>query len=106
MIIRIEVSRDFSRTPGARYKEHGQFSGEEFREEHLLPALEKCAPDGIVEVVLDGTAGYATSFLEEAFGGFARKLGKDICLRRLRLIADENPKLVGEIWSHIEDARS
>ena len=65
----INIAKDFSRTPGTRFKKRSRFSGEQFRDEVLLPALQK---DEEVVVVLDGTAGYSGSFLEEAFGGLVR----------------------------------
>ncbi|MGH6887917.1 MAG: STAS-like domain-containing protein [Rhizomicrobium sp.] len=65
----IEVGRDFSPTPGGRYVANGASSGEEFRERLLAPALRN---NDKVVVFLDGTAGYAGSFLEEAFGGLVR----------------------------------
>lgn len=67
----IDVASDFSRTPGGRYYSDGPASGEKFREEFLLPALKQ---HEIVTINLDGTRGYPSSFLEEAFGGAIRKL--------------------------------
>lgn len=70
----ITVAEDFSRYPGGRYRQDGQFSGEEFRDDFLVPALERArAKGGRVVVVLDGVTGYPSSFLEEAFGGLVRE---------------------------------
>lgn len=66
----IDIAREFSQFPGGRYRDKGKFSGEEFREEVLWPALQN---GGKVVIVLDGTAGYSASFLEEAFGGLVRQ---------------------------------
>ena len=66
----VTISKDFTRFPGGRYKKHGARSGEEFREDILLPALRAGAR---VRVILDGTVGYPASFLEEAFGGLVRR---------------------------------
>jgi hypothetical protein len=66
----IVIDRDFTHFPGGRYKRHGDFSGEQFRDDVLVPALR--ANDHVV-VLLDGTEGYASSFLEEAFGGLIRE---------------------------------
>jgi hypothetical protein len=71
--VRISVRSDFSPYPGGRFRADGDFSGEEFREQVLLPALRDALNKGSrVEVLLDGVAGYASSFLEEAFGGTVR----------------------------------
>lgn len=60
--------RDWTETPGGRYRRHGPFSGEAFREEVLLPALKR----GPAEVDLGWVAGYGTGWLEEVFGGAIR----------------------------------
>ena len=69
----INISKDFSRTPSSRYKTEGKYSREEFREQMLLPLITKAIEkDEKLTVVLDGTAGFSTGFLEEAFGGLFR----------------------------------
>lgn len=65
----INVGIDFTRFPGGRYREDGAFSGEQFREDVLIPALQD---NGMLTVFLDGAEGYPSSFLEEAFGGLVR----------------------------------
>ena len=63
------MALEFSPFPAARFREDGKFNGTRFREEHLIPALNE---NEDVEVSLDGVAGVASSFLEEAFGGLLR----------------------------------
>ena len=65
----ITVAKDFSPYPMGRLRKHGEFSGEAFREDVLVPALKKY--NNIV-VNFDGVAGVPSSFLEEAFGGLIR----------------------------------
>lgn len=62
---------------GPRYRYLGPFSGEEFREEHLLSWLDSFTggEKGIID--FEGTAVYSPSFLEESFGGAIRKNGKN-----------------------------
>ena len=70
-MITINIAKEFTRVPGPRYRDQGEGSGEEFREDHLKPAFERAlkARDQLI-VQLDGVRyGYPTSFLEEAFGG-------------------------------------
>jgi hypothetical protein len=98
----INVAADFTRFPAGRYTADGKFSGERFREELLIPSLEK---NEKVLVILDGTMGFGSSFLEEAFGGLAR----DGRFTRDRLISDlelqsRDQSLVDEIWGYINDA--
>ena len=62
------ISKDFSSTPGPRYIREGDFSGELFRNEILLPIITEAIENKLKVIVdLDGTAGYGTSFLEESF---------------------------------------
>lgn len=68
----------FSRTPGGRYRSDGKSSGQEFREDVLLPALD--VYDEVV-VDLDHVVGLPSSFAEEAFGGVVRALGAEACER-------------------------
>jgi len=70
----ILIADEFSRYPGGRFREDGPNSGEEFRDDLLVPALNEArVAGGTVFVELDGTAGYASSFVEEAFGGLVRE---------------------------------
>jgi hypothetical protein len=60
-------------TTGFRYPSEGPYSGQEFRETYLVPALIKAKSDGTQVVVnLDGGYGHGPSFVEEAFGGLVR----------------------------------
>jgi hypothetical protein len=72
----INIAKDFSRTPGGRYFSDGPFSGQMLRDRYLVPALKAAEREGDrIVVVLDGTRGYLSSFLEEAFGGLVRECG-------------------------------
>lgn len=68
----INIARDFCRTPGGRTREDGKWSGEAFREDVLVPALNEIPPFDKIVIELDGVLGYPVSFLEEAFGGAVR----------------------------------
>ncbi|MDR1216136.1 MAG: STAS-like domain-containing protein [Treponema sp.] len=60
------------RFQGPRYKELGEASGEEFREEYLLPWLASLKDEESAVVDFEGTVVYSPSFLEESFGGAIR----------------------------------
>lgn len=98
----ISVAKDFSRTPAGRYVDDGPYPGERFREELLLPALQ----DGTatIAVELDGTAGFGSSFLEEAFGGLVRRGFDPTLLRRRLVIRSSHPSYVTRVWNYIEQA--
>lgn len=101
-MIKINVATDFTRYPSGRYKKNGSSSGEEFREKHLEPHLKKGES---IELFLDDTIGYGSSFLEEAFGGLVRALGmkaeKIIPMLKLQSI---DKSLIQEIEEYINEA--
>lgn len=98
----LNIAREFSRHPAGRYKSDGPFSGEHCRKNYLVPRLRKGES---LEVELDGTRGYGSSFLEEAFGGLVRVEGFSASeLRTLLVLKSNDPTLVDEIWSYIDDA--
>jgi hypothetical protein len=104
MNLEINIALDFSETPGARYKTDGDFSGEDFFEKILEPKfLEIKDTENVLFVNLDNTAGYATSFLDEAFGGVARKYGKKLVLQKINFISIEEPYLIEEIKSYMNE---
>jgi len=103
---KIVVADDFSVTPGFRYESDGPNSGEEFRKKFLEPLFDDKDSDERILIDLDGAAGYATSFLEEIFGGLARKYGAEVCKRRLEIKSDEEPFLKEEIDEYIKNARA
>ena len=104
--ISLSVVRDFSRTPGARSSDEGQHSGEKFLKEVLRPRFQEAVSNRVrLHVDLDGVAGYATSFLEAAFGGLAREFGSDAILPLLVLKSEDEPYLIVEIKEYIREAR-
>lgn len=65
---------DYAPSPGGRFVSDGDYSGEWFRDDILAPALREAAANSeMLTIVLDGTSGYGSSFLEEAFGGLIRR---------------------------------
>lgn len=100
------VAKDFSPTPGARYRADGDWSGQQFREEILEPAFrEAVMRGGTVSVELDECEGFATSFLEEAFGGLARRVGgADKVLAVIRVVSQDEPGLVDDVDYYIRHA--
>lgn len=102
-MITINVARDFSRFPSGRMKSKGETSGEGFRERFLEPYLKE---EREITVELDGTIGYGSSFLEEAFGGIVRSLNiePEKLLRLLHIISSD-PTLIDEVKGYIKDAQ-
>jgi hypothetical protein len=106
--ITINIARDFSTAPGPRYTHEGKFSGEDFRVNILAPKMkEALANEHTLTVILDGTSGYGTSFLEEAFGGLIRedKIPYSDIVKTLSLVSDEDDDYREEINQYLKQAR-
>lgn len=101
----INIAKEFTKFPAGRHVTDGQYSGETFREKFLVPALQA---NETVQVVLDGTTGYGSSFIDEAFGGLIRHkyFTKEELKKKLELIAREKDfqQYKGEIWNNIEES--
>ena len=99
----INVAKQFSKYPGGRFLSDGDYSGERFREKFLVPAL-RSGQEVIVE--LDGTLGYGSSFLEEAFGGLVRVENfTPEQLNKALTISTTNDTLKYTIGRYIQEAR-
>ena len=99
------IAKDFTRKPGLRYKWQSDNSGEEFLEEVLLLLFDRIVKENkILEINLDNTFGYGPSFLEEAFGGLARKRNKFTINKHVTFISEEEPYLIDEIKEYISNA--
>lgn len=108
----LNIAKDYTRCPGARYEREGDYSGERFREDFLAPMLKEAIKAGVkLEVILDGSAGYSTSFIEESFGGLIRT--NHYTLQEVKdniiIISDEDPtyeKDINDYWQHAWENRS
>lgn len=105
-MIEINIAKEYTKTPGGRFKKDGNFSGEDFRDKILIPKYRKAIGNSeILRVILDGGYGYGSSFLEESFGGLVRKLGK-VDVNMIEIISEEEPQLVEDIKKYIADENS
>ena len=111
--VMLTVASDFTRTPGVRSTREGDFSGEDFLVGYLYPRFTEAVRQNVLLVVnLDGTAGYATSFLEASFGGLIRgdrtnsipSSNLSLVKKHLQLIATDDPYLIEEINEYMLDA--
>jgi len=99
------IAKDYTKTPGGRFIKEGSFSGEDFRKKHLSPLYLKAKnEEEKLEINFDGGYGYATSFLEEAFGGLVRELKDPSVLEHLSFISEEEPGIIEKVIEYIEDA--
>lgn len=103
----LNVASEFSDTPGPRSRDEGEFSGQEFLDNILRPRFEEALRNKtLLHINLDGTAGYATSFLEAAFGGLARQFPPETLLKVLTFTSRDEPYLIEEITEYIKEART
>ena len=99
-MITINVAKDFTRYPAGRKKTAGPTSGEEFREKFLVPHIKN---RDRIKIELDGTIGYGSSFLEEAFGGLVRAgLTSQEIQSRIEMRSSDK-SLIEEIITYIND---
>lgn len=95
----LSVAESFTRHPGPRYVRQGPDSGERFRKV-LIDWLARY--DRFV-VDLDGTSGFGSSFLDEAFGGLIRSEGmaRSDVLRRISIKSTLDESYIHEVRSSI-----
>lgn len=101
------IAKDFSKSPGPRFIDEGKFSGESLREDHLLKLVREALNNNSSLLIdLDGTNGYGTSFLEEAFGGLIRedKFTLPQLQQILRFKSEEEPYLLDDIREYMQEA--
>ena len=103
--MKIIIAEEFSDTPGGRMIAEGDFSGELFREDLLLPrykkALEKHEK---LEIDFNGAFGYPPSFLDEAFGGMVKILHERNVLDNIIIISNDDLTIERKIKKYVTDA--
>lgn len=102
----VNIAKDFSITPGPRTISEGSYSAELFLNTILRAAFKNVLSQSkVLTVNLDGTAGFATSFLEESFGCLQRENPSIIVEDHIHFISEEEPYLLEEILEYISNAR-
>lgn len=101
----IVIVQEYSETLGGRFKDDGPHSGEDFRDTLLKPYFDSLSENEKLLIDFDGSYGYPTSFLEEAFGGLARIYSPEVVLKKLIFKSDEEPNLIEEVKGYIRNAK-
>ena len=102
----LKIATQFAKACGGRKRTDGSCSAEEFYEDCFKPIFKMSLDkDEDLTVDLDGTAGYASSFLDESFGRLTLDLDftVDEINKRLHLISTEEPELIDEIRTSIRE---
>jgi hypothetical protein len=88
----ISILKDFSEYPGLRHCSISERSGEEFYHTVLNKAFKEAYEQrDNLTVNLDNTAGYASSFLDEAFGNLVFDFTLDIVKKSITIISNQEP---------------
>lgn len=93
---------DYTEFPGPRYCNQGDKSGEDFY--HLIlneKFAEAYNSNSILEVILDQTAGFASSFLDQAFGNLVYDFSKKEVEKHLLIISEDEPDWIQLILSEV-----
>ena len=94
----IIVIADYSMSPGPRYCNQGADSGEDFYHEMLNEKFADAFQSDIkLQVNLDGPDGYASSFLDEAFGNLVFDFGLERVNHCVEIVSDEEPEWIDMI---------
>lgn len=101
--INLKFAVDFTQYPGGRSRSTGDNSAEEFYEDVLQGKFKQAVEeDKILSIDLDGAAGYAGSFLDEAFGRLGHEFGLEECKKRLEITGKEG-RYLETIFQSIEE---
>ena len=97
-MVEINIAKDFTQTPGYRTYEDGPFSGQEFYDKILKRKFIDAHTHGDkLKIILDGTNGYTSSFLNEAFILLGKEFGANTVWNNLIIISNEVPKYIHKV---------
>lgn len=104
---KISIATDFSDSPGARYREDGEYSGQAFLEDILLPAFDEAVTGGYkILLDLDGVWGYPSSFISGSFGKLSIEKGSELVLKHIEFKSDDSKTRLDEIIQEIKKPRT
>jgi hypothetical protein len=103
---KIDIGRDFSKTPTARYRADGNDSGQKFLEDLLLPKFEKAVKDNYILLIdLENIFGFPSSFVSGSFGKLSVMKGSNLVLKHIKFLSDKNPIRIEKAIREIENPR-
>lgn len=96
------IIADYSEYPGPRYCNQGEHSGEDFYHSQLNAAFHNALENKMkLTVDLDGAAGYASSFLDEAFGNLVFDFSSDTVKSNIIIVSNQEPDWKEMIMNNI-----
>lgn len=104
---KIIIADEFTDSPGARYREDGDFSGQAFLEDILLPAFNEAEENGYkILIDLDGVWGYPSSFISGSFGKLSIDKGAEAVLKHIEFKSHDSKTRLKEIEQEIKAPRT
>jgi hypothetical protein len=98
------IAKEFKDNPGARDRDDGPKSGQQFLEELFLDRFNKAvAGNYIILVDLTGVWGYPSSFISGSFGKLSMERGSALLLKHLTFKSTNNPLNVDKIINEINN---
>ena len=88
----LNVKDEFTEFPGLRLRSESKgVSGEDFYHKVLNQRFYEALSSGKeLEVILDGTAGYPPSFIDESFGRLVFDFGEECVRKNVRIVSLQN----------------
>lgn len=100
----IVIAKDFKDNPGARDREDGPHSGQEFLEDILLDKFNKAVAENYILLIdLDGVWGYPSSFIGGSFGKLSIDRGSNLLLKHLQFKSEKNPLRIDKVVNEIKN---
>ena len=91
-MITINIASEFSEFPGLRHYNISDHSGEVFYHSILNPKFAQAYQNNEkIQIDIDSTAGYASSFLDEAFGNLVYDFTLEVVLEKIIIISEQEP---------------
>lgn len=98
------IAKEFKDNPGARDREDGPNSGQQFLEDLFIVRFNKAIEEKyIILVDLTGVWGYPSSFVSGSFGKLSMDRGSELLLTHLKFKSDNNPLNVDKVINEIKN---
>ena len=81
---------DFTLLPGARYVSDGEGSAEQFFDDFIVDKIKEPNNTSLM-IDLDGTAGYASSFVSELAVRICKAFGRRYAKKNVEITSNEDP---------------
>ncbi len=98
------IATEFKDNPGARDRDDGPNSGQEFLEDILLSRFNKAIKENYILLIdLDGVWGYPSSFVSGSFGRLSMERGAELLIKHLKFKSDRNPIRIDKVINEIQN---